>query len=1220
MKTKSMKKSFEIAKTTILLVAVLLLTASAASASFVSLGKETNPPDLTVTDGDEVTYYLTACNPTDTQGTELNQTLHTITDTYPDGSSEVLATDVHLEPGECWTDTTTYTVTGTEELEDGKMVNGLETSGVDEADDDISASVEHRNPYEEPAPTPTPTPTQPPANDTCKVRLYGEEDKGAATPYTDPEAPFDPQHSEAPEKDFMTFNPAVMDENNMDDRPVVSNVDSKQKVFARQWFVPNYTEPTGKVWLENPNQYVWEDVVTEYTYMFVDKHYDPTYANGSDTPTEFYFPVADNDDQIGLDGFDVDGDGLDDMTTLKDVGDYDGDGRKDISISAEDLIVEEGDEIQFLDHMVKITGLQFVSDGDNVQSIGMDVYYTGNKDPEKIDSITLSANTDMANAGRHSANEGEAANFAYPWWVNLDAAASTSGDKAKIEVGRLIHTNESFFVDAAEYYVAMIYGPGGCDSPNLKYITLRNPVPEHQDVNLEDLSVTKMSVDNNEMLPLLPPFNKEHSMIDDIGIPHNEHPDNTPEECEDPMVDGGTGLNATYNTVEERRFDGVGALDIYFTGKDTEDRFHTNLAEILKEEGEEWWEWKHIQTMPDFYKEFVYPSLPDVDETRGDFLLTSSWRAPNSCCERVMMAFDQDDECQDLYVNDYSDSNRLRLYGEEDKSANFPYNDPEAPFNPQSSEAPRKDFVTFNPAVMDENNMDDRIVVSNTDSKQKMFARQWFVPNLTEPVGEVWLEDPNEYFSEDVVTEYTYMFVDKHYDPTFADDSDTPTKFYFPVADNADQIGLDGFDVDGDGLDDRTILRDVGDYNGDGRKDINISAQDLTVEEGDEIQFLDHMVKITGLQFSDQSVAMDIYYTGNKEPEKIDSVVIKTGEMANAGRHDAKENTPADFYRPWYVEIQAGASTSGDRAIIDVGRLVHTGETFFVDAAEYDVAMIYGPQDDTLKYITLRNPIPENYDVEFGDTSVTKMAVNDGETLPLLPPFNMEHDMIDDVDVPHEWHEGCNWYEGDAGLNYTIEERRISDVSALDISFTGTGTEDRFHTNLVEILDEGQEEGWKWKHIHTMPDFYKEFVYPDLPDVEGSNGDFLVTSSFVAPNTECDACETDNDMQATVRNGGNYCYCDERVNFAYEATDGTGLYLNGNVSDNGGGDGEVSSSKGDFDGDCDVDFNDFMDFAAAYETSSGDANYNEIADFDDNGEVDFNDFMEFAAVYNTNVC
>jgi hypothetical protein len=180
------------------------------------------------------------------------------------------------------------------------------------------------------------------------VRLYGEGDMSAAFPYTHPEAPFDPLNDQAPLKDFMTFNPALLE-----NRIVVSNVDSKQKVFARQWFVPEYVEPTGRVWLPDPNKYVSQDIVTEYTYMFVDKHYEPTEATALSPTgalwTKFRFPVADNDDsQIGLDGYDIDGDGTDDMVTLMRVGCFEGinDMGKDIAIASKTFQLEVGDELQ----------------------------------------------------------------------------------------------------------------------------------------------------------------------------------------------------------------------------------------------------------------------------------------------------------------------------------------------------------------------------------------------------------------------------------------------------------------------------------------------------------------------------------------------------------------------------------------------------------------------------------------------------------------------------------------------------------------------------------------------------------------------------------------------------------------------------------------------------------------------------------------------------------
>lgn len=57
--------------------------------------------------------------------------------------------------------------------------------------------------------------------------------------------------------------------------------------------------------------------------------------------------------------------------------------------------------------------------------------------------------------------------------------------------------------------------------------------------------------------------------------------------------------------------------------------------------------------------------------------------------------------------------------------------------------------------------------------------------------------------------------------------------------------------------------------------------------------------------------------------------------------------------------------------------------------------------------------------------------------------------------------------------------------------------------------------------------------------------------------------------------------------------------------------------KGDFDGDGDIDFFDFYQFASAYGSELGDHNYNAIGDFDDDGDVDFLDFYSFAGVYGT---
>jgi len=58
-----------------------------------------------------------------------------------------------------------------------------------------------------------------------------------------------------------------------------------------------------------------------------------------------------------------------------------------------------------------------------------------------------------------------------------------------------------------------------------------------------------------------------------------------------------------------------------------------------------------------------------------------------------------------------------------------------------------------------------------------------------------------------------------------------------------------------------------------------------------------------------------------------------------------------------------------------------------------------------------------------------------------------------------------------------------------------------------------------------------------------------------------------------------------------------------------------AEEKGDFNGDGVIGLADFVDFAAAYGSSTGDANYNAVGDFDDSGDVGLADFVDFAAAY-----
>ena len=1100
------------------------------------------------------------------------------------------------------------------------------------------------------------------AADVNTLRLYGED--GMSTPnfpYETPEGPFDPLSDEAPYKDFMTFNPALFE-----DGIVVNHANAYEKVFARQYFVPNYEEPTGRVWLDNGDYVRYSnDIVTEYTYMMVSKvDYQPIEGTAVDPQTtdsywtDFWFPIADNDDaQIGLDGMDADGDGTDDMVHLEMVGDLDQDGYKDVMIATDSFQLQVGDELQFLDHMVVVKDVAISGLNSNpLVTLTLDVYYTGNDEPQLIHKNYQASIVpgDYLVASRHEVDD-TVPNFDFSWFLRADAV---SMNYAYVTVGRVLYQGESFFVDGAEYDVAAIFGSVSdedCEYDNtVKYITIRNPVPEDYDVDLGDLSVIKESVSANEIIPLLPPFNREHIMIDDIDLPVEYTG----------LIDHTTTCYYGDNTNVPARKLTADALEIYFVGESMEERFDTNLFEILDEGKVESWQWLDILTLPCQYKEFVYPALPDVDDSYADFILTSSFEAPYTkfCYEqygclsmdgldkRLMFEYDQETGIEDIYVNEIdAETNGVRLYGgsadvNDLMDATFPYSadNPEGPFDPLNDEAPEMDFVTMNPAAYehDSSSSVDGIVVSDEnganiyDGTEKVFVRQWFDPDYHEPAGDVWLDDSHDFqrVTDDVVVEYTYMLTDLDYLPT--EGTAAGTEFWFPVADNDDsQIGLDGMNIDGDDDDEMVALKYIADFNDDGRVDIAISSADSIqlqtgVQSGgtdSEIQFLDHKVVVKDVALSGLNsnplitLTMDIYYTGNDEPQLIKQnyqASIVPGGAVCAGRHKANMMELGSFDYPWFI---AADSVSEDYVYVTVGRVLYTGESFFVDGAEYDVAMIFGSTyegDDcynstyvnTFKYITIRNPLPEESEVDLGELSVVKEPVQPMETLPLLPPFNDEYCMIDDIDLdPYDKTDVTCYYDDN-----TNTASRVSDPQpALDIYYTGAPeTEGRFHSNLFELLCECTvldtsveqriyaDEYWKWLHIRTLPDEYKEFVYPDVWNYDGT-GDYLVTSSFTAPNS--DLCEYINEEYRSLG--------DQRLMFYHDPANGVGLYMNQAEGAVFSGD---DGMKGDYNEDGHVTIIDFAQFAKAYNNA---ANYDDVFDFDNDGDIDIVDFAQFAQAY-----
>jgi hypothetical protein len=318
---------------------------------------------------------------------------------------------------------------------------------------------------------------------------------------------------------------------------------------------------------------------------------------------------------------------------------------------------------------------------------------------------------------------------------------------------------------------------------------------------------------------------------------------------------------------------------------------------------------------------------------------------------------------------------------------------------------------------------------------------------------------------------------------------------------------------------------------------IELNTDEMTVQAGDEFTFLDHKAKINSV--SPGQISVDLWYSGQQADTSKKSKTLMAGQTVSMGRHNADVETltgsPAlppgqsiEFktsehsdgtalemklvVQPWYLQLVSAGTTTAN---IVIGRFLVEGETFFVDGAEYDVAMLYfvlpthpvtgaplwgncippvppAPlvcedwEWPELKFITIRNPLPK-VPVVIQPLTITKCVVGPcPDLIPLLPPFNMEHDMIDDINIPDCFYLEDPWgqhvplpdiqlldnyfMEQDLWNNWTgnppgdgcdditfldmnsntIDERWVKDVDPAEECWEQEEMEPRFDTNLLE--------------------------------------------------------------------------------------------------------------------------------------------------------------------------
>lgn len=562
----------------------------------------------------------------------------------------------------------------------------------------------------------------------------------------------------------------------------------------------------------------------------------------------------------------------------------------------------------------------------------------------------------------------------------------------------------------------------------------------------------------------------------------------------------------------------------------------------------------------------------------------------------------------------------IRIYGEDDaiyptqsftNEEDFIYLDETQPFDPGVI---AKDSITFNPIFLDHTYGID----ANGDACEKVFFRTFYEPGYFHEEDEIMsdaspdiLEPIGEY--DMVVTETTYHFLTLdcrnpiaalYLDITGQSNPGDYAKMWLPYESADDTIpGMDSASlldiVPSEGPYYNPIRSALDDMYTDGS--IAVEKQFTGLSVGDTIEFFDHSVTIKAFEDNDpwdDKVTFEMRYEGN--PTAYDSLEdIKTQEhyMHESQYHEKYYfNRDNDMRRSWFFPDDLTTiprtidnapafrwymivenAVDDDYITLVLGRELFAGETFYVNGVRYDMPAVYTICDDLcneyFKYITFQSPLPKGDEIVEDYSHVTSQYLHSlsvMENVWVLPPYSMDdHIMVDDIGLEKDYNKCYQVPYNGMVLN------QLKD--ALEFFYIDETIEPRFDSSLAERLntDEYGEEEWLWYNIRTRPNQYTEFILPDqeIPgesydddcvpyyyDYDTADGfEYLITSSFIAPNSEVDQdrgdqCKSleEHEIFHVAFKLQDYYYEDKMPNYAYEprlafefdAMDGTDLYIN----------------------------------------------------------------------------
>jgi hypothetical protein len=1092
-----------------------------------------------------------------------------------------------------------------------------------------------------------PMPPDPPwGGNYSSIRIYGDVQPQGNAPefYDNYTQVFDPT---VIPKDSFTCNPGFLNETPWNVQ--VNGQNAREKIFLRAWY-----EPCGRYNGSRKN-HTYPTINLEYTYMLLNTSEFAT-SGGDAGNTKFWFPTKKKAGQSGLSEWEL-------ITlanvTPADVSDYDKTMNGTIKIEKIKTL-STAEEIEFLDHKLQYVGETAANEG------VVKVWYVGNdKEDTPKGFVRLPVGTpyyfDRHNNMAITSNHPDRT-----WYI-------TYKDGNKFIVGKELSRNDTFYVNGVRYDVTAVEvldTTSNGETDSFTFITIRTKLPKgHADVQDESVVSTQRIQEfaPAEIIAVLPPFNKNYTMVDDIDIPLKKYYPGTEREwTQHPWT------NHTTESVENRTICDVAPLNMTYIAETVEKRYSTDLLEKLNEvEGSknpvyENWTKFDVQTLPDQYTEFVLPPRPDIKVAEdlglyGDYLITTSLIAPqatgnlndsknggNPLEQRVAFSYDpvKGEDSKDIYVNNYTNNvNTVRIYGADRSNLYDTYDDWEQPFNPTVI---RKDSITFDTAIL-RFSTEYSMTAQNENCDLKTYLRVWYDHGYPFCAGCPTIDQEPA-----VVTETTYMLIDSQDKKPFHGEA-KDTYFAFPIVSDQStaQIGLDSFENPGITEMNTSVVNLVRLVNV-----TNITALDelnkttgglIRIEKeyilsvGESVQFLDHVLKYERIGGDE----VNISYAGNHPLNADNPSPMEHALDANNsffGRHNSKETSPSHPWITWYARKNG---MLGNQIMVTVGKELQQGDLFYVDCVRYEIPAIEVLDWDRnltngvekFKFITLRTQFPKGqgkkYDNETFSQWICKLPSCNATHV--LPPFNMNHEIVDDTDVVlwqplkllHKWPYGdkdsgrpaveyfpcaeryltmqyppyawlkyfravpidtdndmdpkmpTDWqlwdnyggpfYPGNVieavpngwqcckcgipmalpecnGGGFTVfdnehwiandVDERIIDTDPLEFCWKSEDVEPRYSTNLVEILYETISGSVPLNPVVYVGGEYQQTFEPDKSEYPGS---YLITTSFIAPNAKGDLNLNQTYNHTDLANRSRFA-------FTYNASDGTGIYMNENVT------------------------------------------------------------------------